>query len=309
MTKQTVLVVGHGSRVPRATAEFHAFADALAGRLGQQVGRCFLELADPDLATGISESARGAGNGGEVVVLPLFLGGAAHQKNDVAAAIQWARNQFPGVAFRYATPLGLHAKLVELLDLRVQECLVAHGDRGVWSPAETGVLVVGRGSSDPGGNSDVAKLAHLLSEKRPYGTVEYAFQAVARPGPDEGVRRCWALGAKRVVVAPFVLFAGRVVEDIREVTSRSGGGLGVPVLQAHYLEMHELLLDIAEQRLREAIDGTASMNCDLCKYRVPMAGYENELGLPQTTHHLYGGSAHAHHHAHDEHEGESHHHQ
>jgi len=291
MTKQAVLMVGHGSKVPQAIAQFHEFADALADRIGQRVERCFLELADPDMATGIADAVRLVGQGGEVIVLPLFLGGAAHQKNDVASAIQWARHEFPGVTFHYAAPLGFHARLVELLDLRVRERMQSLPD--ALPAAETGVLVVGRGSSDPNANGDVAKLAHMLFEQRPYLTVEYAFQAVARPSPDEGVRRCHALGAKQIVVAPFALFTGQVVEDIRRVTARAGESCGVLVLQAHYLDKHPLLLDVAEQRLREAIEGAAAMNCDLCKYRFPMAGYEHHVGLPQTTHHLHGGSTHA----------------
>lgn len=316
MTKQAVLMVGHGSRVPQAIAQFHEFADALADRLKQRVERCFLELADPDMATGIGDAAHLVGKCGEVVILPLFLGGAGHQKNDVASAVQWARSQFPDVTFRYAAPLGFHAKLIEVLDLRVRECLEAHYGGSVPSLSETAVLVVGRGSSDPNSNGDIAKLACILLERRPYLTVEYAFQAVARPKPDEGVRRCHALGAKQVIVAPFVLFTGKVIEDIRAVTLSAGEALGVQVLQARYLEIHPLLLDVAEQRLREAIEGTAAMNCDLCKYRFPMAGYEHQVSLPQVTHHLHGGSSgrqdadhtHVHHHEHDHHEGDEHHH-
>lgn len=303
MTEQTVLMVGHGSVVPEAVQEFHAFGDALSQELGRPVDRCFLELVDPDLATGLSSSARTAGEGGEVVVLPLFLGAAGHQKNDVASSIQWARERFPSVKFRYATPLGFHAKLVQLLDLRVQECL--DGCRDALPPEDTVVLVVGRGSSDPGSNGDIAKTAHLLFEKRPYLSAEFAFQAVARPTVEEGIRRCESLGAKQVVVVPFILFTGKVDEDIRCVSQRTGEALGLRVLQAGYLNVHELLLEVAEQRLQEAIDGTAAMNCDVCKYRFPMAGYEGQVGVPQTTHHLYGGSHHHHEHG-DVHQDEDH---
>lgn len=297
MTKQTILVVGHGSRVPEAVDQFGRFVDALAARLDRPVSRCFLELADPDMATGLTSAAQSAGTGGEVIVLPLFLGAAGHQKNDVPASVQWAREQFPDVTFRYGTPLGYHAKLVELLDVRVRECLDAYDN--ALPPEQTSVLVVGRGSSDPSSNGDIAKTAHLLFEKRPYLSVEYAFQAVARPKIDEAVRRCKAMGAGQVVVAPFILFTGKVNEDIRQVSERTGEEVGLRVLQAHYLELHDLLLDVAEQRVQEAIDGTAEMNCDTCKYRFPMAGYETQFAAPQTTHHLHGGAAYSHDHQHD----------
>jgi sirohydrochlorin cobaltochelatase len=297
MANPTLLVVGHGSRVTEAVHQVHQFVEALSAALGHPVQHCFLELVDPDLATGVADAVATAGPNGEVVILPLFLGAAGHQKNDVASAIQTMRAQYPGVTFRYGAPLGIHAKLMQLLDLRVRECLAAA--EGALPPEETAVLVVGRGSSDPDANSEIAKLAHLLFEKRSYLTVERAYQAVAHPSVDEGIRRCGQLGARQVIVAPFTLFTGAVDEDIRAVSDRAGEALGLRVLHAGYLGVHPLLIDVAVQRIREAMDGSATVNCDLCKYRFPMAGYEHQVGMPQTTHHLHGGAAHHHEHDHE----------
>lgn len=299
MSQQTILLVGHGSRVPAAIDQFLELTHALSIYLQQPVGHCFLELADPDLATGLTGAAQHVGQGGSVIVLPLFLGGAGHQKNDVAYAVQWARQKFPQVTFRYGTHLGVHAKLVELLDLRVRECLAAEPQ--ALPPEQTAVLMVARGSSDPDSNSEVAKLSRLLFEKRSYHTVEYAYQAVARPRVDEGVRRCHLLGAKQVVIVPFILFTGRVDADLRHVSEQAGESLEVRVLQAGYLGLHPLLVEVVAQRLQEAGDGTAAMTCDLCKYRFSMAGYEHQVGQPQESHHLHGGSVHnhTHHHHHD----------
>ena len=66
MDREVILAVGHGSRVPAAIAEAHDFTTALADQLGQEVNVCFLELADPDLATGLTQAARRAGSGGRV---------------------------------------------------------------------------------------------------------------------------------------------------------------------------------------------------------------------------------------------------
>ena len=289
MSHPIILLVGHGSRRDEAITQFVEFATGLSRRLQQPVRHCFLELADPDVAAGLSDAARQAGPGGTVVVVPVFLGSAGHEKNDVAAAIRWGRAQFPGVEFRYGAPLGPHAALVELLDIRVRQAVEA--DAGALPPQDTCVLVVGRGSSDPDSNSELARIAHLLFEKRPFRSVEYAFQAVARPTIAEGLERCRQLGARQVVVAPYVLFTGRVYEDIARVAQRAGSELGLRVLAAQYLGNHPLLLDVAAQRLQEAVDGTATVTCDLCKYRLPMAGYEGETSQPQTSAHLHGGSA------------------
>ncbi len=300
MGRQIFLAVGHGSRWPDAIAEAHSFIAALSKRVGQAIALCFLELADPDLATGLTQAARQADVGGSVVVLPLFLGGAGHQKNDVAAALRWARAQFPEVVFHMGAPLAPHANLVRLLAQRVEEALAAAGNAA--PPQKTVVLVVGRGSSDPAGNSEVARLAYLLFESNRFHAVEYAFQAVGRPTVAEGIRRCHALAAQQVVVAPYLLFTGEVAHDIHRTAAAAGHELGLQIVHATHLGMHPLLLEAASQRLAEAAAGAAAMNCDLCQYRFALPGREHNVGLPQTTHHLHGGAVHAHHHHEDDHD-------
>jgi len=305
MSNQTLLVVGHGSRVPKAVEQFHQFTGALAGRIDLPVASCFLELVDPDMATGLTTAAKEVGNGGQVFLLPLFLGAAGHVKNDLAASIQWAQKQFPAVNFTYGTPLAPHANLVELLSLRVQEAFAAHPD--ALPPEDSVVLVIGRGSSDPTSNSEVARLAYLLMEKRPYQSVEFAFQAVARPKVAEGLHRCKQLGAKQIVVAPYILFTGKVDQYILEVTRQATEEMGIPAIPASYLGVHDLLVDVTVQRVQEMLHGSSAMTCDICKYRFPMAGYQQQVGLEQTTHHLHGGSAHSHDHHHDHGHGHKHH--
>jgi sirohydrochlorin cobaltochelatase len=153
-----------------------------------------------------------------------------------------------------------------------------------------------------------------LQDTRPYLSVEFAFQAVARPKVPAGLRRCAQLGAKQLVVAPFILFTGKVDEYILQVTRQAETELGLPALPASYLGVHDLVIDVAEQRINELLADSVMMSCDLCKYRFPMAGYAHEVGAPQETHHLHGGSAHSHehhhghHHHHDDDHGHPHHH-
>lgn len=299
MTSIVTLLVGHGSRRAEAIAQFNHFVSDFAALTGQPAHSCFLELAEPDMASGLEHAAREAGAGGTVVVLPIFLGAANHEKNDVATAIQWARQHFPDVMFRYATPLGPHAQLIALLDLRLRE---AHERAADALPVEeSSVLVVGRGSSDPDSNSELARTAHLLFENRPYRFVTYAFQAVARPTIEEALHYCYATGTRQVLVAPYILFTGRVYEDILAVSSQVAARLGLRVIHAAYLAPHPWLLEVAQQRWQEALEGSARMTCDICKYRFPMAGYEDQVREPQHTHHLHGGHDHSHSSQHLEH--------
>jgi sirohydrochlorin cobaltochelatase len=280
MPNQTYLLIGHGSRVPEAVDQFHRFVETLTDQIGRPVRHCFLEFTDPDMRTGLADAAASAGEGGEVIVAPLVLSAGGHQKNDVAAGVQWAREQFPRVVFRQGTPVGPHAKLVDLLDLRITEALDGVSDS--VAEEETCVLIAGHGSRDPDSNSTLAQTAYLLFEGRRYRSVEYAFLVVARPDIAQGVHRAAMLGARQLVVAPYLLFAGSADRRIRRIASRAAAELNLHTLHADPLGSHPLLLDVVAQRFQEAADGTAAMVCDICKYRWPMAGHEDQVGEPQT---------------------------
>jgi sirohydrochlorin ferrochelatase len=184
------------------------------------------------------------------------------------------------VVFRQGTPLEPHAKLVDLLDLRITQALDAKPDS--VAAEETCVLVVGHGSRDPDSNSTVAQNAHLLFEGRRYRSVEYAFLVVARPVIVEGVHRAALLGAHQLVVAPYLLFTGSADRRIKRISDQAATELNLHTVHADPLGSHPLLLDVAAQRF-EAADGVATMVCDICKYRWSMAGHEDAVEQPYET--------------------------
>jgi len=290
MSQINVLMVAHGSPSVGAIAQTNDFRQQFADRCPYPVSLCYLELSRPDLETGLLQAAQNAGDGGRVLLLPLFLGAASHQKNDLPVALQWARQAFPRVGFACAAPLGPHANLIALLDLRIRQALA--GANGALPAEESIVLVVGRGSSDPDSNSEIARTARLLFENRPYQSVEYAYQAVARPTIPEGVTRAALLGAKQLIVAPDLLFTGWVEQEILARVEQKAKEYGLAVVAARPLGVHLLSIETAEIRVDEALTGSVAMSCDLCKYRLPLAGYEQQVGKPQTSHHFQPGGGH-----------------
>lgn len=283
---ETILLIGHGSRDAAGEQEFRAFARTLAQRVGCFVQPAFLEFNEPPVAEAIKRCVETGAR--RIVALPLFLGAATHQKNDVPAAINWARGRYPTVRFAYGAPLGAHALIAEALAVRATEVL---GGTAVerQTLASTAVLLVGRGSRDPDSNSELYKVGRLLYEGRPFGGVECCFIAIARPGLQEGLERCLRLGARRVVVAPHMLFAG-ILSKRMELLAQGFGArhpeIGLAV--AMPLGAEDNLLAVVQQRIDEARAGVAAANCDSCKYRVPMSGFAAELGLPQGSDHNHG---------------------
>ena len=118
--------------------------------------------------------------------------------------------------------------------------------------------------------------------------MQYAFQAAAHPDVAEGVRRCSMLGARQIILSPFILFTGHVFRTMCRVAQQAADAAGIPLVRASYLAPHPLLLEIATQRLQEARQGRSSMSCDMCRFRWPAAedgqeaapGHEHDHACP-----------------------------
>ncbi|MCB0176837.1 MAG: sirohydrochlorin chelatase [Anaerolineae bacterium] len=297
-----VLLIGHGSRDAAAIAEYNQFATILADHLKLPVHSCFLEFADPPIVEGVRACVEAGAN--HVVALPLFLGPAGHQKNDVPAILNWAKTEWPQIDFKYGTPLGALPQIIDVLAQRAAEAI----DRSpnAIPAAQTALILVGRGSRDPDSNSDVAKAARMLWEGRDYGWVETAFYSLAQPDIETVIERCVKLGARRVVTMPYLLFTGIIRQrlDDRALATQTRYP-DIEILTAEHLSTHPGIVEAVLYRYEQVLDGTAAMTCDLCKYRHQMVGFEDEHGLPQTSDHHHGlrGVGHSHSHSHSHHHG------
>lgn len=259
-----LLLIGHGSPDAAGNAEFYRFAEDLGQHLGVTIQPCFLELAEPSIGEGFARCV--AAGARQIAALPLFLGAGRHQKRDVPDLLAEAQAAHPGIMLRYGAPLGSQLHLIDVLAARAAAAL-AQGARAI-SPDATALLVVGRGSKDPQSNAELPRLARLLAEVYGHPLVEYAFQAVVAPDVGQAVSRCARLGARRVVVLPYLLFTGFVRDDIaRQARAAQERHPEVEILVGEHLFPHPGLLTAAAARYREIVDGTAAMTCDLCIYR------------------------------------------
>jgi sirohydrochlorin cobaltochelatase len=276
-----LLVAGHGSRDPDASGEFHALVDLVRRRSpGLEVAGGFIELARPSLpAAAASLVERGVD---DVAVVPLMLLAAGHTKNDIPASIAAARlaHVHQRVRFRYGRDLGIDPRLLGLVDERIGAA-VAPEER-----PDTAVLLVGRGSSDPDANGDLCKVARLVGEGRPFPMVEPAFSGITTPRVPEGLARCVALGATRIVVVPYFLFTGVLVRRIaRDGAEFERAHPGVEVRVAGHLGPVDAIAGLVVQRYEEVLGGSPRMNCDLCIHRIALPGFEHRVGAPARPHH------------------------
>src|SRR3546814_11551393 len=97
---------------------------------------------------------------------------------------------------------------------------------------------------------------------------------------------------RRVIVFPYFLFTGILVERIYDYTDRvAAAHPEIGFVKAGYLNDHPLVLEVFEDRLREILDGSNNMNCQMCKYRAQVLGFEDEVGLAQASHHQIGSAS------------------
>jgi sirohydrochlorin cobaltochelatase len=292
-----LLIAGHGSRDPEGIAEFLELARHFATYdPGLPLEIAFLEFARPTIQEGIDRLlARGAKR---IVVLPGVLMAAGHAKNDMASEVRLARQRHPGCEILMGRALDVEPRLLQLCHLRYQEALA---DRPAIPPSETLLLLVGRGSSDPDANANIAKVARLLQEGYPTAWAGIAFSGVTAPLLPDALSTCERMGFRRIVVQPYFLFTGVLLKRIyQQVEERRRARPDFDYLATPHLQAHPLLLETFAERAQEALSGNGHMNCSLCQYRVAILGHETAVGEPQRPHHHHVQGLHQHVHSLDE---------
>jgi sirohydrochlorin cobaltochelatase len=119
-----------------------------------------------------------------------------------------------------------------------------------------------------------------------FGWAETAFSGVVHPRVDAALARAARLGFRRIIVFPYFLFTGVLVKRIYAQTDTAAHHFPeVEFVKASYLRDHPDVLDAFSDRVGELREGQPSMNCQLCKFRQQIIGYENDAGAPQAGHH------------------------
>ena len=294
MTGLPMLVVGHGTRSDSGVAEFNAFMGRLQRRHDapyRAAAGGFIELSRPPVTEAVA-SLVGQGHR-ELIALPLVLVAAGHGKGDIPAALVREQVRHPGMTYSYGRPLGPHPALLDILEQRIEKML------GDTERADTYVLLVGRGSTDPDANAEIAKMARLLWEGRGYAGVEPSFVSLADPGVPAGLDKLRRLGASRIIVAPYFLFPGILPDRI--VSQAEAFALEHPFMTIEVAELIgdcDELADLVIERYLEAVGGDIRMNCDTCIYRAAMPGFGDRVGQPQRPHHHPDDPSHGHDHDH-----------
>ncbi|MCW2879182.1 MAG: putative transrane protein [Sphaerisporangium sp.] len=274
--KPPLLLIGHGAHDDTGAAEFGRFVHRLRCRLDQVVADVsggFVAKGRPSLSDSVASLVTRGHH--RLVAVPLVLG----DSDDVPAAIARARVAHPILTCEYGPALGASPQVLALMAERLADALAEmprlasvsvtgeHGE-APWepvSPAETAVVLVGHGSSDTRANADVHRVSRLFWETHAPEllTVETAYVADAPPSVAQGIERCRRLGAKRVVVLPYLLFAGGVLERIwAEALAYAAGHIDLDVRCAEVIGDCEGLADLIIDRYEQVLLAAEPPACE-----------------------------------------------
>ncbi len=280
--KLGVMLCGHGSRDRDAVAEFAVLSEHLRKRLPQYpVEYGYLEFATPIIRDGLdSLKAKGVTR---VLAVPGMLFAAGHAKNDIPSVLNTYAAQ-NNLRIDYGKDLGIDPKMMRAAAGRVQQAIdAAPGD---VPRHETLLVVVGRGASDPDANSNVSKVTRLLWEGFGFGWAETAYSGVTFPLVDPGLEHAARLGYRRIIVFPYFLFTGILVQRIYDATDEvAKRHPEIQFIKAPYLNDHPQVIETFEERIGQILTGDTAMNCQMCKYRTQVLGFEAEVGAAQESHH------------------------
>jgi sirohydrochlorin ferrochelatase len=250
-SERALVLVAHGSADPRAAATIGELIPLVARRASER------GLSVPDLrvaylghaAPSVLQVMQVFGPDAQITVLPLLLTAAYHSKTDIPRLL--ARVS-AGRRVTYGEPLGPHPLLLRALERRLPEAAFDN-------PTETGVVLAAAGSSDPEANAIVARLAAQWQASVGWYAVRAAYASPAAtggqgspaatggqgspaatggqgspvgPDPATAITQLREAGARRVVVASYLLAPGLFADRIRDASLAAGAAAVSPVLGA-----------------------------------------------------------------------------
>lgn len=322
--KTGVMICGHGSRSQSAVDEFKVLADRLPPLLPKDwlVDYGYLEFANPVIRDGL-DRLREAGCE-RILAVPGMLFAAMHSKNDIPTVLNSYAAKH-GIEVKYGRELGVDPKMIAAAGDRIAKAMAEADAAGPAVSAEdTCLVVIGRGASDPDANGNVAKVARMLQEGMGFGWLEVGYSGVTFPLVEPCLQHAAKLGYKRIVVFPYFLFSGILIDRIYGFTDQvAAEHPGISFVKAGYLNDHPKVIETFAERVLEqsgkvavancgtcayrtqvlSIEGEAPREisaddrahpafaavppptCTLCKYRVQVLGFESEVGAVQESHH------------------------
>lgn len=275
--KTGVMICGHGSRSQAAVDEFAVLAEKLPEHLPDDwlVDYGYLEFANPVIRDGL-DKLRNAGCT-RILAVPGMLFAAMHAKNDIPTVLNSYAAQHD-IEVSFGRELGVDPKMISAAAGRVRDAVAeANKVHGTLPLEDTALVVIGRGASDPDANSNVSKITRMLWEGMGFGWAETGYSGVTFPLVQPCLEHVAKLGYKRVIVFPYFLFTGILIDRIYGFTDRvAEAHPEIQFVKAGYLNDHPKVIETFAERIKELVSETQPPNCGTCQYRTQILAPEGE---------------------------------
>lgn len=306
-----VLICGHGSRAKIAAQEFSLLAKGLQQRYPSLlIDYGFLEYSAPNIHMALDNLvAKGCKN---IYAVPGMLFAATHAQNDIPSVLTTYQDKHPGLTIEYGKELGLHDEMIAAFEARILDALgVSHVHDG--DLYDTMLVVVGRGTSVSAANAEAAKLTRLMSEKLGFGWAETVYSGVTYPSVGRGLEMAVKLGFKKIVVAPYFLFGGKLIDRIMGyVDFVAEQNPDIAFYKANYLRDQSHVINTFAERIAETIAGPTPAQTLMESFKERLANGEVDVHhhhaeyQPDQEHSHSHTHSHSHSHEHSENHGHNH---
>ena len=300
-----VLICGHGSRAKIAEQEFSLLAKGLKHRhptLKVEYG--FLEYSAPNIHMALDRLiAQGVE---KIYAVPGMLFAATHAQNDIPSVLTTYQEKHPGLEIEYGQELGLHDEMISAFQARILEALgldhVHDGDL-----YDTMLVVVGRGTSVSEANAEAAKLTRLVCENLGFGWAETVYSGVTFPSVGRGLEMAVKLGFKKIVVAPYFLFGGKLIDRIYAYVDKvATENPDITFLKAAYLKDQAHVINTFSQRIEETIQGPAPALSLMQSFKQRLAAGEVDVHHHHAEYQPDSDDSHQHNHSHEHNHSHTH---
>jgi sirohydrochlorin ferrochelatase len=191
----SLVLVAHGTRKQSGVAMVGDLAQRVSETLRQAVHVSFVDVLGPTPSEVLSAMA------GPAIVVPAFLSRGYHVTTDIPEHVDASGHSDVTVT----KALGPGPQLVRVLADRLME--------SGWRQDDS-VILAAAGTSDPNAQRDLHTMATGLSALTS-SRVELAFAATGTPRVAEAVESLRQRGARRVVVASYLLSEGLFQDRLR----------------------------------------------------------------------------------------------
>jgi len=307
-----IIICGHGSRAKIAEEEFSLLATGLRARFPQlEVEYGFLEYSSPNIHMALDRLiAKGITN---IYAVPGMLFSATHAQNDIPSVLITYMQKNPALTIKYGQELGLHDEMIMAFQHRIMEAINLVEMPKPGDLYDTMLVVVGRGTSVARANAEASKLTRIVAENMGFGWCETVYSGVTFPSVGRGLEMALKLGFKKIVVAPYFLFSGKLIGRINAYIEKvASDHPDVSFHVADYLRDQSHVINTFVERIEETVSQPAVNNGLMEKFQSRLAAGE------VTVHHHHAEfqpevesdtEAHSHSHDHDHSHGHSHSHQ